>query len=593
MELVQLHGLLQCRGNSLFELFKLVKSLSYTQAQINLLVGRSLPFQASVKKMTKYLGYLNIIEDIEIRGFTLEKSTVFIQEFISGYYKTLENLHQNPHNNRVKEIILSQITAHVLEKADVYLQDLICKYKAKAPSRNSMILQAWTCLELSYNSAKYLFTTCCKWYLKSKKISLKYERTHCIVFALVINLLKNHQKLIWKKREQISGMFIKSQSFCRKYIEHKISKEKIFLLSCEFIILTVSNVKILKSGLKNVSFPVTFGKTSYAESYISYFFKQTYGILKRPTISIRLILQSKSYLLSYLKSNTEYITPALNSFQSCLQVSEERDLQKAFILVIHELFQIASAELRENIIIPYVLMCYHELSKHAAADLIHSILPLVPEHMLKSLDPIFTLTRSNPEQSQVAWVRKISKGLTSQQKAFEILDDLLIIYSSSYNSKEICNEIVKTLYVFTQNFSNAVIGKVVITVVELLVLHEKLLWIRNQTHDSEMIILAAFALLNVTKSCMEKNKKNLDFQVMNMFWCIVTHFQLQYPLEDLVSIRDLNENLQGLAKVTPNLFQLEQKDLNSVFLHLFQAPNYTKVFLPKLKTYLASICSKK
>ena len=220
-------------------------------------------------------------------------------------------------------------------------------------------------------------------------------------FTLILSLLKNHDKLFSKESELVSLMFKKAQSICRKYVQHKTSKEKIYILSCEFIILALTNTHVVNSGLNNITLPAIFGKTCYAESYLSYFFKQTYSLLKRPGIATRLLLSCKDYLLNYLKSNTEYISPALNSFHNQLIISEEPELIATIIKIIHDLFEISSYKIKLHVFIPYLLMVYHELPDNISSKLIYSTISLVPEELFNSLDPLFAGIHTNPDEKSI------------------------------------------------------------------------------------------------------------------------------------------------------------------------------------------------
>lgn len=80
MELHHVLDLTQFRYKQVFDMFKLEKSLSFTQSQINLLAGNSLLYHSSTKKFKNYLEYLNIISITEIRGFPKEKSQKYLQQ---------------------------------------------------------------------------------------------------------------------------------------------------------------------------------------------------------------------------------------------------------------------------------------------------------------------------------------------------------------------------------------------------------------------------------------------------------------------------------------------------------------------------------
>ena len=57
MELHHVLDLTQFRYKQVFDMFKLEKSLSFTQSQINLLAGNSLLYHSSTKKFKNYLEY--------------------------------------------------------------------------------------------------------------------------------------------------------------------------------------------------------------------------------------------------------------------------------------------------------------------------------------------------------------------------------------------------------------------------------------------------------------------------------------------------------------------------------------------------------
>ena len=89
MDFTQLRSLLQFKQKELSEMLKISKNLSYTQAQINILIGQSLIFENSSTKIKLYLEILDLIESIEIRGLFKPQSQVYLQEFTEEYYKTL------------------------------------------------------------------------------------------------------------------------------------------------------------------------------------------------------------------------------------------------------------------------------------------------------------------------------------------------------------------------------------------------------------------------------------------------------------------------------------------------------------------------
>ena len=573
-------------------MLKISKHLSYTQARKTLLVGKSLELETSSKKIKHYISFLDIIDEIEIRGLAQDLCTRYLQEFIENYFKSLDNILQNSGSSRIKDLVSNTLTTHITEKAELYLNELVTKYKQKEITKVSMIISSWSCLKLSSNISEFLLEILCKHYFDGKKVNLKYERLHLIAFTFFINILKNHQKLMWKHREKTSLIFLKAQSICRKYIQHKNSKERLYILSCEFIVLAVTNTKIIESGLKNITFPAIFGKTCYAESYISYFFKQTYLTLKRSNIAVSLLLRTKEYLIAHLTENQEYIAPALESLKDFLKVAEEAEVKSALIALNHELFSISKPNIISSICIPYIQTCYHEQTKKTSADLISSVIPLVPQKLIKNLDPLFSSVFSSLDQENIMWIKKVAKGLP-WTKISEIADNLLIIYVNSYENTEICSEILCIMVELAVNSPEGLLEKITRGVTELLLLHEKLLWVRNQKQDSEIIISRAFSLLSIAINCAGRSFFYSDYSSMNEFWCIIIHFHIQYPLKDIISIADLNESLDVIAKITPYLLKSDQKEMPSVFLHLFQAPNYTKSFLPKLKSYLSQVCSKR
>ena len=140
MDFTQLRSLLQFKQKELSEMLKISKNLSYTQAQINILIGQSLIFENSSTKIKLYLEILDLIESIEIRGLFKPQSQVYLQEFTEEYYKTLKSLYENPQTQKIKEIVSKKFNTHIQDLAEKHINEFIKTYKSQEKSRSELIL---------------------------------------------------------------------------------------------------------------------------------------------------------------------------------------------------------------------------------------------------------------------------------------------------------------------------------------------------------------------------------------------------------------------------------------------------------------------
>lgn len=608
MELTHLHSLLQYRHAEVLSCFKVTKSLSPTQAQLNLLVGTALRNETSTDKVKEYLSFLDIMDSLEIKGLPHDTGERILQQFIESYFKTLKEIVRNNTNDSVKELVYEKLHEFVERSAEKHLSELIKKFKSDEMIRASLVLAGLGHVEMQYRTAESIFVKSAEGYLNSPMISLKYEKPHLVAFSLFISLLKSHSRLFKKRLGLISSLFRKAQGICKKYIQKKMFKETIFLLCCEYIILCLTNNKVISKGLKNVKLPGIFTKTCYAESYLSYFFNQTYHVLKNCRTTTKLLMGTKDHLITYLKSNHEYISPALNSFYEHLKCAEDTALLSIIIRIIRDLFEISPIDVRNDIFVPYILLCFRDLDKKVSADLIGMIIKFVPKEFLKNLDSIFSLGHKSFSEENVVWIKKVVKEMEQGPQLEEICKSLVIMYQILYKDQRMSGEINNTLLAFAERFPNFLLAEVLKASCEMLLQHEKNNWVKNIKEDSEKLMVKALSLLSISHKCILNCSSPIKISKLNEFWAIVTHFQRQYKSKECISLSQNNENLCTIAKITPNILRKDHKDneinkdsidyrdnreIPTLFLHLFEAQQYQKVFLPELKTYLSKFCSKK
>jgi hypothetical protein len=593
MELNHLNEMLQYKSKEVLKMFKLTKSLTYTQAQINLLVGECLLYEPSTRKTKEYLEYLDILDLVNIKGLPGKISDNYLYGWIQSYYKSLEKILHHSRGTKVKDLVANKINEFVRLSFDKYAEVCIKNYKAQENNRFIAILDAWASFAFPYSTSKFLFKKFCGIYLNEHKISLKYEKIHLLLFSTIITVLKSHPQLFKKQIKIVSKLFCKAQSTCKKYILHKINKEKVYLICCEYIILTLSNPDVISLGLVDVTLPAIFSKTCYAESYLLYFFKQTYTVLQRPSIATRLLLCAKDYLMSYLRHHTEYISPALSSFHENLKISQEPELIATLVGCISDVFNLSDFDTKANVIVPYLFLCFNDLPKKISSEIFQLALTGLTEDLYRSLGSVFSKVYSVVDEDNIIWIKKVAQSIPPGPSAAEVIKNLNLSYINYYTDDTICQELSKTFTVFADLFPADMILEIINTICEMLILHEKHAQIKHNPSESKKIISKAFGLLNIAKICCIKNPLIKKSHKMLKFWCLITHFKVHYTLNHYISVIELDENLEILSKITPYLLSSTENHFPSVFLHLFQSQSYSKGLETKLKSYLASIVSKK
>ena len=165
--------------------------------------------------------------------------------------------------------------------------------------------------------------------------------------------------------------------------------------------MTLTSPKFFKNGLKNVSLPALFGKTSYAESYIFYFFKQAYTVLKRANTAKRLLLSTFKDFVIFLQNNPEYILPTLNSFHEQLKQVNEAEVVSTILCYYYELFKTSSLEIQSTVFVPHLLMSFQDLPKTISSELIFSTIKLVPDELFNSLEPLFSFIHTSNDKNDI------------------------------------------------------------------------------------------------------------------------------------------------------------------------------------------------
>jgi hypothetical protein len=568
MDLAYLYPLIEYRIDDLISSLKVQKSLSLTQSRLNILAGRCLRFITSSRPVKTFLSFLDIIDSVEIKGLPKNISFAYTTDFIQEYFTALQNTVQHSNTSRVKDLILAKICEHVCSKAEVFIDELICRQKRSEKSKHASILYGYTNLTLSYKASEFLFCILTDKYF-STKLNLKHEEPHSVTFQMSINLLKSTPDLFLNHKAKVAMLFKKAQGICRKYIQHKTTKDRLYLLSCEFIVCTLTNAEVAVTGLPGISLPATFGKTCYAESYLSYFIRQTYMILKRASVTARLLMCTQTSLAGFMEENQNYLSAALGTMHSTLKVAEE------------------------PVFVPYILSCQIDLPRQSSSELIGLVIRLFPESLLKSVDSLLTGIHTGLDEEGVHWITKIAENLPHSTKVLEIVQGMMFVYKTNTNNDTFCAEIVKLLMSIAERFPQLLLEEVIFTASELLIGYEKQVWIRNNERNSEELRDKGLGLLHVGRICANKGALAKDSNKMAEFWTIISHILIQYPVKDFTSPIDLNENLVSIAKSTPIMMTQDSKSLSTLFTRLSQADQYSKVFFPKLKGFLSSFASKK
>ena len=591
MDLTHLYPLTQTHKEDLSSLLKIGKTLSYSQTSINLLVGNSLRHHSSRETIKQYLSIIPTLETLEIKGTPKGSSTQYLISFIENFYQTICELQESSETHRIQNIIKETVSNHITSKFQEYLSIVSSTIKQAEKLKYVTILNSWSYLNIDEATASNIFEYLTQVYLQDPRLNYKYESTHIAIYRLLIKSLKTKPSLFESHAVKISLLFKKSQVVCKKYIGNKNNKEKVFLLACEFIFLCLSDINY--HGMKDVSLPSLYGKSFYIESYFTYFFKQTYIILKRPNITVKVLIATKDYLINFTRDHEEVFETSLSAVSALLKLAEEPEVIIILIKTINDLFTHASAKIRGKLLIEFILKSKQDFSNKVSSDLICTLVKQVPEENIKSLEKLFSYIHLDLDEDEIHWLVKVVKGFTYCPKSSEIIKSLLLNYKRSIENLRVSNEIIKALISLSEQFPGLIIEEVILTVNELLLIYEKNKWMRGSKQETQSHLQRYFALLPVVKLASKHLTSALSLPKIHDFWFIITHFIHQYSLTEIISVIELNETLQVIASLTPKLFASSFKDSQGLFAQLSQTEQFMQVFAPCLRTELSIFCSKK